>query len=257
MIKWNEDDIESLAGAFVKLLTKNPFLEKKQLIAKAQEQCFVPERRRHFTSVNNIPLLKDRILSLYRKAIQSEPPPPVIIEIPVERPVDYVELANRLDTPSLAALLTKRLMEGLGNLHLNGNGTQPSASARPATSPISLFAATASQETKRPPCVAYCCTEASSFNHIRDKVEKEKIPVELRWVDLDRRPPAIPMRANYVIFPKKATGGTGWDTAIAAKKQIYIVENNIEAGVQKILDIVSLNARVPACTQPPTQAARV
>jgi hypothetical protein len=246
-IKWNEDEIESLAAAFVRLRSKDPFITVRPLLTKSQEECLTDDKHRALASVNVVPLLKERIKALYAKALLAEPLPPQIIEIPVEKPVDYIELANRLDTPTLAAILTDRIIKGLSGLRVNNGSEVHSATAKAAPASISMLAV-ASLEKKRLVRVAFCHVELKVFSQLQEQVERSKIEIELRGVDIAHRGGAIPVSCDYVVFMKNAIGGVYWKTAMAGwpHKRIFTVDNNVEAAMQKMRDIASLQVHVPA-----------
>jgi hypothetical protein len=254
-IHWDEDQIESLAAGFVRLRSHNPFAPYGKLMDKAQEECLIPDQRRPLATVNLVPLLKERIVALYAKSLQADPTPPQIIEIPVEKPVDLVEISNRLDTPTLMALLTKRFGEVVDKIRFtNGNEHQP-AMPRAAAASISLLTPTP-PEKPRNPRVAFCHVELKVFSQLQDQVERNKIPVELRGVEIAHKGTAIPMSCDYVVFMKNAIGGVSWKAAMQSwpHKRISTVDNNVEAALQKMRDIVSQQIHVPANGVPAAQA---
>ena len=244
---WDEDQIESLATVVVRLRSKDPFMAVRPLLKKAQEECLIPDLRRQLASVNVVPLLKSRIIALYAKAVQAEPPPPQIIEIPVEKTVDYIELANRLDTPTLAAILTDRIIKGLSGLRVPNGNEAHSATAKSAPASISMLAV-ASQEKPRRVRVAFCHVELKVFSQLREQVDRNKIEVELRGVDIAHKGATIPVSCDYVVFMKNAIGGVAWKAVMAnwPNKRISTVDNNVEAALQKMRDIASQHIHVPA-----------
>jgi hypothetical protein len=254
-VHWGEDQIESLAIAFVRLRSHNPFAPCGVLMDKAQEECLIPDQRRPLATVNLVPLLKERIVALYAKSSQAEPPPPQIFEIPVEKPVDLVEISNRLDTPTLMALLTKRFGEVVDKMRFaNGNEQHP-ATARTAAPSVSLLTPKP-PETPRKPRVAFCHVELKVFSQLQEQVERNKIPVELRGVEIAHKGTAIPMSCDYVVFMKNAIGGVSWKAAMQTwpHSRISTVDNNVEAALQKMRDIVSMKIHVPANGVPAAQA---
>jgi len=239
--------MDSLAQKFVELRLRNPFIAYTKLLAKAQEEVFIPELRRHIITVNSLPYLKERILTLFRLSGTPETPPPHVIEIPVPAPVDFIDLANRLDLPSLMAILTKHAQDTLAGLRLASNGTEhPAATAK--TAPVSLLT-TNGPVKQRPARVAFCTGDSSLLTKLRTEIENNKIAVELRGVDIEHRPPQIPISADFVVFPKKALGGTAWDLARQGwgkSGRVFVVENHLEAAVQKMRDISSMKLNLPA-----------
>lgn len=259
-VHWDEDQIESLAAAFVRLRSQNLFISYSQLLDQAQEECFIPDLRRSLASVNQVPYLKDRILALYAKAVNAEPPPPHIIEIPVEKPVDLTELYNNLDTPTLMALLTKRFGEVVDKIRFT-NGSEPhveqNATARAAKPSIGMFAPVPQEKKPLLPRVAFCHVELKVFSQLREEVERQKIAVVLRGVDIAKKGVAIQLSADFVVFMKNSIGGVAWKTALATwpRSRVFVVDNNVDSALQKMRDIVSLNIHIPP-NVPATAQAR-
>ena len=254
--KWNEDEIESLARTFVALRLKDPFTAVLPILKKAQEQCFIPEKRRQLCSIKIIPLLHERVKALWMQT--AEPPPPQIIEIPVERPVDYQSVAEHLDAPSLMALVTKRLGETVEQFSQALCVPGQTVPIKPAHT-VSLLIPPP-PEKPRPPMVGFCCGDSSLFAKLRNEADRLKIPVELRFINLETHTAQIPVSCDFVIFPEKSTGGPAWATARALwgkNGRVKVVQNNVAASVQALHDIVSLNVHVPAQLPAPTHTARL
>lgn len=255
-IYWDEDQIESIAAVFVRLRSHDPFITVRPLLKKAQEECLIPELRRTLASVNSVPLLKERIKALFANAVQAEPPPPQIIEIPVEKPVDLLDVSNRLDTPTLMALLTKRFGEVVDKIRFTNGSEHVSAPVHTAP-PISLLAPVRPPEKPRPIRVAFCGVDLPVFAKVQAELERQKIPVELRGVDLAKRT-QIPISCDFVVFMKNATGGYAWKTALAAwpRTRVFQLEQDtVEFAVQKMRDIVSMKVNIPANVPAPKTAA--
>jgi hypothetical protein len=256
-VHWDEDQIESIAAAFVRLRTKEPFVAYTKYLAKAQEECIVPDERRKLCTVNAVPLLKTRIQALWEKAIQSEPTPPQIIEIPVEKTPDFAEIAARLDAPTLVAMLTKRVTDALSGLHLANGLERPLAPTKAA--PLASIL-TPPPPPPRPPRVAFLHVELKFFSELQAEVERLKIPVELRGVDIHHKgAPKIPMSADFVVFMKNATGGLAMKTALVGwhRSRVYVLEQDtMQQAVKTLYDILSKKIHVPA-TLPAPAPARV
>jgi hypothetical protein len=247
-ISWDEDQIESLAAAFVRLRGHDPFVAVRVLLKKAQDECLPEDEHRNLASVNVVPLLKERIRALFERAVQAEPSPPQIIEIPVEKPVDLLELSNRLDTPTLMALMTKRFGEVVDKIRFTTNGSeQHAATARADVPPISVLAP-APKETPRPIRVAFCGVDLPLFAKVKTELERNKIAVEIRGVDMGKRQ-QIPVSCDFVVFMKNATGGHAWKTALSAwpRARVFVLEQDtVDYAVQKMRDIASMKVHIPA-----------
>jgi hypothetical protein len=239
-ICWNEDQIESLAKVIVRLRAQNMFTPLSELLAAAQDECLPDNEHRKLCSIRNVPLLYERTRALWEAAVHAEPTPPQIIQIPVEKPVDYLELASRLDAPTLMALLTKQAVGLLEKIHWTGTAEHHAATAKTAP-PISLFAPPPAAKL-RPPRVAFCGVDLPLFAKLRTELETGKILVELRGVDLAKKGQSIPLSADFVVFMKNATGGLAWKNARAAypDKRVFVIENNLPAAVQKMRDIAAM-----------------
>lgn len=247
-IKWEADQIESLAGVFVRLRIKNPFASVNNLLTKAQEETLVPDQRRNVGSINQIPLLVERIKALMIVATNAEPPPPTIIEIPVEAPVDFLELSRRLDLPSLMSLVTEKVSQSLAGFALANNNHAPQPTATTKAVPVSLFVQKP-VEKPRPPRVLFACMDNHLFQKIKDEVERLKIEVELRGWDIDRNATSITVQADYVMFPKKALGGIAMHTARSQypeKRVKILADNTPESAIKCLYDILSLKTTIPA-----------
>lgn len=254
-VHWDEDQIESIAAAFVRLRTKEPFVAYTKYLAKAQEECIVPDERRKLYTVNAVPLLKTRIQALWEKAVNAEPLPPQIINIPVEKEVDYAELAARLDTPTLVAMLTKRITDALSGLHLTNGNDRPLAPSK-AAPPLNLI--TPPPSPPRPPRVAFLHVELKFFSELQAEVERLKIPVDLRGVDIHHKgPPKIPMSADFVVFMKNTVGGLAMKTALLGwhRSRVYVMEQDtLQQAVKTMYDILSKKIHIPATLPAPAQA---
>jgi hypothetical protein len=248
-IHWDDDQIESLAQAFVRLRLKDPLITVRPLLKRVQEECLVPEQRRALACIKVEPRLYDRVRTLWRHTLeQSAPPPPQIIEILVEKPIDYTVLAARLDTPSLMALLTQRVTDGLASLRLAIGAEQPAVPVK--TIPMASLLVPPVPEKKYEPRVAFCHVELKVFSQLKEQVERFKIPVELRGVDIAKRGAAVPLSADFVVFMNNCVGGVSWKSVMSSwpHGRIFVVDNNLPSALQKMRDIVSLNLHVPAPT---------
>lgn len=239
-VRWDSLEIETLAKAFVAARIADPFRQVGPLMDKVQKEFLEPNRRREFAPLTGVPALHDRIVALWQQAVSTIAPVPRIIEIDVPRPVDFAELASRLDTPTLMALLTSRIGEALEHLRLPATAGGASAhKAKPVVpSGLSLLAATAPK--LRPPRVAFCGMNLEVFNQLTQEIQKKNIPVELRFVDTARHDPQLPVSSDFVVFAQGAIVGSSTFAMARSnwpQDRVFVVGNNTASAVEKLREL--------------------
>ena len=243
-VRWNEDEIESLAMKFVELRLKDPFGETKPLLSLAQETTLVPEKRRNI-SPRVCPELKDRIKAIWEKQqaptmVQQEP---TVIEIEVEKIPPLADIATRMDFPTVCALFGNHILRHFGRSeetpkpHIPAPATNGTAAPKP---PISILTPPPPQNNKLR--ILYCSEEGDTFSQIETECKKYDLPVDLRWLNLEGKRKTFPLSCDYVLFPQNATNGYALKAAKGRYNDdsIYIVLNGPRHAVQKIRDICSL-----------------
>ena len=241
MIRWDELEVDRLARELAKLRAENPFGQIQALVQQAQENVFDITKRRRFTSLMNVKNLPERFMVHWKLAVNAEPLPPQIIEIPVEKEPDFISVMNRTPLATRVALLVESLMQQFGNGHvLNGGATArletPISLARAMTKPALI-------EQNKPVRVAICTPDGRMFAQATEAVKALGVSMELRQVDLDTRKPAIPQSADYVVFPHLSHASPTWKAA----RETWPAKNVIEIGphtgtltealIQKLRDI--------------------
>lgn len=246
-VHWDTIEVAVLAKKWVQLRIQYPFAPILVLLQQAQEAIFEADNRRPITSLSYVKGLEDAIMAEWKKGVSAEQPAPQIIEVAVEKPIDYVDLANRLDLETSITIAIKNILR---EFRSNGAAHDTTATARSAAQPISMLVAAskaAIEEKKRPPCVLVCTVDGRLFSEAKAEVEKYKIPVELRWLDLDTSKPNVPLRTEYVIFSHGMNHTTPVSQTILAsvkRSNIRVVPPHtgtlLQAVMKEIRDISSL-----------------
>src|ERR1051326_740379 len=147
-IEWNEHEIASLAKAFVAARLSDPFLSAKALVTKSQTDTLPEHRRRTLLTIPSY--LRARIAQQWQLVTAketAEAPTPVILQVEVPKPFDYVEALESLDSATLVALLMGRLNQVVREFQAqlialpkaSLRGAKPQSAAPPATAPPVLF----------------------------------------------------------------------------------------------------------------------
>lgn len=241
-VEWTDEERELLAMGWVEARVTNPFESPGPLFEQVQRQLLDGTRQRSLASLKVDAKLYERICVLWKEQTsKAEPPAPRVIEIPVERPVNFMEIAHRLDFPTLMALVFDKAQKHFSAIKIEvPTKPTPDTSTPP---PISLLEATKPPPTeKRNPRVAFCYVDAPMASQVQSEVEHNKIPVDIRMVDLASREQAIPLSCDYVVFTQRLVGSKGWKAARDTwpQSKIFIVPDHMRDVVQKMRDIASM-----------------
>lgn len=240
-VRWEAHEIETMAQAFVEERAKDPFAIMGDLLNSAQS--LLPEhRRRNLPGLSAAPDLRHRIADLWRARMAATAPEPTIVHVETQRPPDYIDMLNQLDGPSLAAMVVAKFSKELATFkplltHLNGaNGAPVGAPLQP---PISILAAASAKPRKTRVLIIGPFRE--QFQHIEEKANEAKLPVELQWIDKDKNSIGVPISTDYVIVTKFTSHAhhDALKRTIPPGKFFYL-EGGITAVVQKLRDIAAL-----------------
>lgn len=248
-VKWTADEIKSLAEFWVLYRIKDPLATPLQLLSKVQHEILPHDRHRTLSATSQAEDLFSAIGRLWhelKKKMESdpEPPPPVIIHVEVPKQMDYQELLNNLDVPSLFALLAAKytapmiqLTEQMGEIQKHLGAKQL---VRPSVTPIPLPMIT-NGHTKRIPRVAIIGPLDGQFKLIQADAEKAGLKVDLRFVDNTKSSPTAPVSCEYCIITRH-TSHDAWNLAQKQfdNKHLFIVHGGSTAVTQKLRDISSM-----------------
>jgi hypothetical protein len=238
-IKWTDDEMKLVADKFIELRLSDIFVSPTMLLDLSQE-ALPQERRRAIAGISAVPVLQKYINELWAKRANLEIPPPQIIEIQVPQPPNYAEIMQRMDTPSLAALLLARLGQQFQGIKIEA---PPAPVPAPGKEPISLIKAASAQQTKsRHPRVALVAMGTKEYSQVMLEIEKHKLEIDLRPVDLSEHKPSIPLSCDCVIFLGNALGGHVWKAAREhwPTSRLYNVAADTSVIVQKLRDILAM-----------------
>ena len=236
-VQWTESELDKLASAFVQARLLDPYSSSVQVFCRAQENAGLdPDRHRSLGSLGAAPPLQERINRRLADLAHPEPLCPWIIEVPVDKPINWMELAYQFDLPTATAIWVSALTRA--NQH-PGNGTVPATPPKPE---ISVFKAATPPEVAKPRqlCVSIVTPDHKMFLEIERECKQSQLEVELLWVDLDLKNPMIKQRSNYVLFPNNALGGLSWSKTRDAwpKGRVRVIQANTGALVQEIKTLV-------------------
>ena len=245
-IRWDDIEIDQLAKSWVQFRVEFPFANQMQLLQMAQEKCFAANRRRNLTSLGYVKNLEERIMVHWTLAVKAEVPPPRIIEVPVEKPVDYRELLNRLPVPTLIGMAVEKALETFKGIPATNGHAPVETTGTARTSIQNLLSEPAKEAKKIPPRVAVCTPDGRLFSQLQEAVKKNGFDLELRHVDLDTRSPAIPTSVNYVLFPHLSHASPTWKAAREDWPRKSIVEVGPHTGTlfeATLQELRNLNSR--------------
>ena len=242
-VKWEQHEIDLLAEAVVEARVRDPFQTGFALFEQAQKDVLDAHRRREIPGWQAISEVKTKVATLWKARMEAAAPEPQIVHVETQRPPDYVDMLQQLDTPSLVAMLVSKIGKELDAFKpmlslLNSNGTSEQIGA-PHNPPVSLLVQASAKPRKTR--VAMLGMTKSEFMHISDNVAEQKIPVELLFVDTDKRTQAT-LNADYVIAMKfvSHTASGVYENALPKGRFFHLRDGGITSAVQKLRDIGSM-----------------
>lgn len=244
-IRWTDEELNNLATKVAELRLESINDSMLQLIERAQEQVFTPDRRR---KIYTTAMVSETFLTKVKVKVDAivystnNPPEldPVIINIPTPVPVDRAEFIKGISTPELAAEFVFRVIQEYGDLRdivkqlaqgitkepIHTRSTRPPASKTPAV------------KEHRKPVVVVMGLFLEQFRHVEEKLAGQD--VDLRHVDNELKTITIPQAADYVIV-QRHTRHRAFEAAREAvgNSKVVFVHGGISEVVQKVYDFLS------------------
>lgn len=240
-IFWNDEEEFALARAFVMLRTSDPFSSDTQLFIKGMRNTIPQNRWRTVNSVAQLKALKTRIAKLWEETVSkaddsiASAPEPDVITLEVEKPIDFRELADRLDGPTLAALAFHKMEKVMAALSVaRVEIPKPPGPVKPSFSIID----SASPKARKTRVVVLAM--AKEFHHIKADTSGLEDRLDVTYVDNDQAVGRT-FTADYAVLHLGSSSHKNYDglRATMDRNRLFYV-NGSKAIVQKLYDIASL-----------------
>jgi len=242
-IRWTDVEIANIAAEWVEQRVLQPFESTMTLFEIAQRKA-VPDRQRNLTGLTNCPELRLKMANLWRERMERAACEPQIVHVEVPQPPDYIDLKNRLDIPSLMAMLSAKVGEQLASVKPLLAAMSPQAAEVAQSAPlrpeISLLAAASAKPRKTR--VLLVGPLPGQFNEIKTQTDAAEIPVELQWLDKDKPKSSVPISTDHVVCTRYISHHfeAAIKKCIPAGRYHHIEGGGIVTIVQKLRDIGSL-----------------
>lgn len=227
-----------MAREFVLLRISAPFESPINLMKKAMHKTILQDRWRDVASLTLIPAVVKKASELWDENVMgpSATAPvggPTVIQIEVEKPVDYRELLAKLDGPTIAALAFAKL-DGVMNTLSLARVDAPKLPNAPKRE-ISILEA-ASPKPVRPRVAVV--THANQFNDIRAKVAALEDRLDVRYIDGDKGTSGLFSVEYAIVTSANSHKVTERAQSAMPKDRVFFVEG-ITNLVQKLYDIAA------------------
>jgi len=243
-VRWTHEELTTLAAAMVKGRIEFPFATFADIFERSQRATLPGERQRTVAGPTAVPELMQAFVNQWMQAtqpktVEAEPPPPQIIEVQVEKEVSYPDLLNRLDLPSLVALVVAKLEKPMGQLltaMAASNGTQPAAVPALPAVPLPLITNT---PNKRLPRIAVVGARSSQFAAMEMEIKKMKLDekLDVRFVAHDTERARLPVCDKVLINNHVHHRWFALAKETLSSSNIIFVEGNEPAILNKLRDI--------------------
>lgn len=243
MIRWTDAEILELAQGICDERARDPFASIMDLFKTAQGALLEEHRHRDLPGLSACQPLRLKVAELWKARMDAKEKDPEIIHVETQRPPDYIDMLQQLDTPSLMAMLVTKIgqqMEQFKPLLTVMNGApKPEQAGAPLLPPVSLLAAASAKPRKTR--VLIIGPLVSQFREIEAKATEEKLAVELQYLDKDKNLGGTAVQTDHVIVTK-FTSHSMMDNMKASvpKGRFHYLEGGITVVVQKLRDIAAL-----------------
>lgn len=244
-ISWTDKEVEHIARAFIREREIDAIGNPIEMLRRAI-QLTVDAGLARFRDINTflaVPDVKAKVETLWLEKMTDMNPAPVVVHVETQKPMDYLDLLDKLDMPSLIALVVSKFgkeLEAFKPLLAAMSGTNGHEKVgTPLRPPVSLLAQASSKPRKTR--VLVTGLQNRQFQEISRRAEESSIPVDLQFMDAEKsnRERSIPISTDYVIALSETSHPLrhAIQKTVPAGKFFFIQTGGIDATVQKLRDI--------------------
>jgi hypothetical protein len=199
---WSDHEVDMLVKEFLEQRRADPFTESLELLRQSMRKVLPEHRAKNLTQWATLQPIRAKISDKWLDEMTKQNPDPVVVHVETQAPPDYIDILHRCDLPSLIAMVVKKLQDSAGGLTALVSALAPQATngkhvGAPHQQAISLLAAASAKPRKTR--VLIFGPSAGQFHELETRMEADKIPVELLYLDKDKPTPKTPLQTDYVV----------------------------------------------------------